>query len=886
MACAGVDFGNKTAVVAIARRGGIDICCNEVSNRATPTIVSFQTNERHMGEAAASIAAQNHRNTISSVQRLLGVPAADEFSVVEGKRVTCPLVPDPATGTTAAKVAYSGIESETGDEIFTMQQVMAMLLSNLMSCASNEYKAPVKDLVISVPVYYTEAQRRAVLDAAAIADMNVLRVVNEHAATALSYGIFRTKELPETTPIKVAFVDIGEASTTVSITAFTNARCDVLSVKADPNLGGRDLDDIIFNKFAAEFKEKYSIDVPSKPKPTARLRKECEKMKKILSANAEAPLNIECLMDDADVKGHMTRDELESIAAPVLERVRIVCEAALAEAGLKEGEQLAAVEVVGGSTRVPAFRNIITEAFKNVGAPVRTTLNADEFIARGCALMSAMLSPAFRVRDYAVCDISTHALVAEKIFTDGSPPESFVLVKKSNPIPCLKTVTFKSRGPLTINVRYADPSLLTIQKDQPQICGYLIDAPVDPEAKVRAKIRVTANSTVELASAQLQKEVEVEEEFIVKKEEKTNGTAAPAADAPVANGEAKPEAGTPPPEAGPADTPMADAPTESDKPAEAKPADAPAPEAPKEESKEAPKKEATPEPEAAPVMETRLVKKIKSTDLVVTLLPDISHGLTSDMVMDAMAKEARMRANDLYIKERSEAKNSLEAYVYDVRSRIDDYGDLKDYGLAEVRAALKSDLDESEEWIYSEEADEASKSAFVEKKRTLVERAAPMLFRKKEFEERPVRINVLEASIQNYKQVAVTGVEEYAHIADAEKEKLLKCVETASMWLKQEITKQQPLAKDVDPILTCQALTDKLSEIDGICRPIQNTPKPKPKEEEKKEEPKEGKSDEKMEDAEPKENGTEVEEVPVTKDAKSDQMEVENPEGNGETTKQ
>lgn len=850
MACAGIDFGNKTSVVAIARRGGIDICANEVSNRATPSMISFLGEERHIGEAAASIAAQNHLNTVASIQRLLGVPRSSPFADAEAKHLTCPLVSYPETASSAVKVSYAAADAEASDDgtaTFSFEAMSAMLFSTLMSTASAEYKAPVRDLVISVPVYYTHAQRLAVLHAATIANVNVLRIMNEHAAIALSYGIFRTKDLPETTPIKVAFVDIGEASTTVSITAFTNTRCDVLAVATDSSLGGRDLDEIIVNKFAKQFKETYSIDVLSKPKPTARLRKESEKIKKVLSANPRAPLNLECLMNDIDVTGHINRDELEEIAVPLLARVRTVCEKAIADAGLKEDEKLTAVEVVGGSTRVPALKNIVGEVFEKVGAPIRTTLNADECIARGCALMSAMLSPAFKVRDYAVSDIATHTLNADKVFTDGTPVESLTLVPKGNAVPCVKVMKFKAPGVLTVGVRYDDASSLPAGGELSQICSYVIDAPVDSDAKVHAKVRVTPSGTVEMASAQLVKEVEEEEEVVVPQETTpapvaANGTGDGDATMPDASGKANDKTA----EAKPAENGKAPANADEDKmetdsvegekKAAAAPAAAPATApaaAPAAAPAVAPAAESTPKV----VTEKRMVKKKKTTDLKITPLPSTGCGLSPDMVTAATEKEAKMRTHDLYIKERSEAMNGLEAYVYDLRSRIDEYGgDLKEYGPSGVRDSLRKELDESEEWIYSEEAEDAMKSRFVERKGDLVKKAWPMLFRKKEDEERPVRVRVLEAAIERYKQVVVPDAEDYAHIKQEEKDKLLKCVEGAALWLKAEMGKQASLAKNVDPVLTCDTLIAKLKEIDNVCGPIQNTPKPVPEktEEEKK----------------------------------------------------
>ncbi len=223
MACAGIDFGNKRSVVAIARRGGIDICCNEVSNRSTPSMISFGSEERHLGEPAANFAAQLHKSTVGGIQRLLGVDATSPFAQAEAARLTCPVVAHPGSGGAAVQVRYEAGEDPGVEQpvVFSYQAIAAMYFSKLMETASNEYKAPVSDCVVSVPGYYTEAQRRAIIDAARIANINVLRVVNEHAAIALSYGIFRTKELPDTEPIKVAFVDMGEASASVTIAAFT-----------------------------------------------------------------------------------------------------------------------------------------------------------------------------------------------------------------------------------------------------------------------------------------------------------------------------------------------------------------------------------------------------------------------------------------------------------------------------------------------------------------------------------------------------------------------------------------------------------------------------------------------------------------------------------------
>lgn len=198
--------------------------------------------------------------------------------------------------------------------------------------------------------------------------------------------------------LNVAFVDIGHASMQVCVAGFTKGQLKILAHSYDRSLGGRDFDEVLFKYFAAKFKEEYKMDVYQNARACIRLRAACEKLKKVLSANPEAPLNIECLMDEKDVRGFIKRDEFEQISIPMLERVKGPLETALQEAGLTV-DQIHAVEVVGSGSRVPAINKILTEFF---GMEPRRTMNASECVARGCALQCAILSPTFKVREFQV----------------------------------------------------------------------------------------------------------------------------------------------------------------------------------------------------------------------------------------------------------------------------------------------------------------------------------------------------------------------------------------------------------------------------------------------------------------------------------------------------
>ena len=391
MSVVGFDFGNESCIVAVARQRGIDVVLNDESKRETPGIVSFGDKQRFIGTAGAASIMMNIKNSIYQIKRLIGRKFSDPglqkdlqslpFSVVEG--------PD---GFPLVHVRYLG-EVKT----FTPTQVLGMLFSNLKGIAEKNLNSAVADCCIGIPVYFTDLQRRAVLDAATIAGLHPLRLIHETTATALAYGIYKT-DLPENDQLNVAFVDIGHASMQVCIAGFKKGQLKVLAHSSDQSLGGRDFDEVLFHHFAEKFKDEYKINVYQNARACLRLRTACEKLKKVLSANPVAPLNIECLMDEKDVRGIIKREEFEQISIPILERVKGPLEQALAEAGLTV-DNIHIVEVVGSGSRVPAIIKILTDFFKK---EPRRTMNASECVARGCALQCAILSPTFKVREFQV----------------------------------------------------------------------------------------------------------------------------------------------------------------------------------------------------------------------------------------------------------------------------------------------------------------------------------------------------------------------------------------------------------------------------------------------------------------------------------------------------
>lgn len=407
---------------------------------------------------------------------------------------------------------------------FLPEQLMASLLVDLREIAEKEQEAPVTDVVISVPVYYTEVERHAMLTAAHIAGFNCLRLLDETTATALAYGIYKT-DLPEETPLNVAFVDVGHASTQVCIVALKKGHLAVLGNAWDRNLGGRDFDRVLFDHFAEEFQEKYKADVRSNARSSYRLFRACERTKRVLTTNPEAPINVESLTPDVDANGIISRDVFEAKSKPILDRLLAPIQQAMQSAGLKP-EDIASIEVVGGSTRVPAVLQLLSSYF---GKEASRTLNAKETPARGCALQCAMLSPAFKVREFQVQDAFPYG-VQFSWEKEGETVTSVVFERGSH-VPSAKMLTFYRSKPFELVAEYTPDSDIPSAAER-HIGKWRIgpfQTPADGKAKLKVKVVLNLNGVVAVDSVHA-----IEEEVLEAEKEEAQNAEATNGDQPAA----------------------------------------------------------------------------------------------------------------------------------------------------------------------------------------------------------------------------------------------------------------------------------------------------------------------------------------------------------------
>ncbi|CAN6173292.1 unnamed protein product [Urochloa humidicola] len=495
MSVVGFDVGNDTLVAAAARQRGIDVLLNAESKRESPAAVAFSHNARLIGSHAASASASHA--PFSSVKRLiLGATGRDPAASLLRD---IPRLPFPVSVDGGAAVVHA---DHVGRRIaLSPTHLLSMLLAYLKQLAEADLGgAPVADCVISVPCYFTQAQRRAYLDAAAVAGLSPLRLMHDLAATALGYGLYRSDLGGAGGPSHVAFVDVGQCDTQVAVVAFHASGMRVLSHGFDADLGGRDFDEVLFEHFAEEFRDRYKIDVVGNVKASMRLRAACEKAKKVLSANAEAVVNIECLMEEKDVRGVIRREEFEKLSAGLLERVVEPCRRAVANSGIGL-ERLHSVELVGSGSRVPAIAKVLAGFFRK--EPSRT-LNASECVARGCALQCAMLSPTFRVREYEVQD----AIPASIGFCTSEGPistlSSNALFRRGLPFPSVKTITLQKNKSFNLDAYYVDENELP-----PGTTTNIGSFQIGPfqacteASKIKVKIRLNLHGLISVESATL-----------------------------------------------------------------------------------------------------------------------------------------------------------------------------------------------------------------------------------------------------------------------------------------------------------------------------------------------------------------------------------------------
>ena len=391
----GIDLGTTNSCVAVLEGNEPVVIANSEGKRTTPSVVAFvEGGERKVGDPAKRQAITNPTNTIYSIKRLMG----ERYSEIEGETKRLPYKVVKGENDTA-RVEVNGRQ-------YSPQEISAMTLQKMKQTAEDYLGEPVTEAVITVPAYFSDAQRQATKEAGEIAGLTVKRIVNEPTAAALAYGLDKSNK-----DMKIAVFDLGGGTFDISILELGDGVFEVKSTNGDTHLGGDDYDHAVIDWLAEEFLKDESVDLRKDPMALQRLKEAAEKAKIELSSTTSTEINLPYIMPVDGVPKHLvktlTRAKFEQLTDKYTQACKVPVEQALKDAGISASE-IDDVILVGGSTRIPAVQEMVAGLF---GKQPSKGVNPDEVVALGAAIQGGVLSG--HVKDVLLLDVTPLSLGIE-----------------------------------------------------------------------------------------------------------------------------------------------------------------------------------------------------------------------------------------------------------------------------------------------------------------------------------------------------------------------------------------------------------------------------------------------------------------------------------------
>jgi len=375
----GIDLGTTYSCVGVWLNDKVEIVTNDQGLNTTPSYVAFTEDERLIGDAAKNQTARNPLNTVFDAKRLIGRKFTDK-TVQSDVKLWPFKVEAGADDKPMIVVQYKGETKK-----FQAEQISSMVLTKMKEIAEAFLGKAVKSAVITVPAYFNDAQRQATKDAGTIAGINVLRIINEPTAAAIAYGLDRQQAQER----NILIFDLGGGTFDVSLLAIEEGIFEVKATNGHTHLGGEDFDNKLVDYCMVDFKKKTGIDIKGNPRALRRLRTQCEKAKRILSAAHQAPIECETLAEGEDYNTNISRAKFEELCMDLFRQCMPPVESVLKDAEIGKG-QVHEIVLVGGSTRIPKIQQMLTDFFN--GKNLNKSINPDEAVAYGAAVQAAILT--------------------------------------------------------------------------------------------------------------------------------------------------------------------------------------------------------------------------------------------------------------------------------------------------------------------------------------------------------------------------------------------------------------------------------------------------------------------------------------------------------------
>ncbi|KAL1506385.1 hypothetical protein ABEB36_005758 [Hypothenemus hampei] len=825
LAVMSVDFGSEWMKVGIVSPGvPMEIALNKESKRKTPAVISFRDNIRTFGEDAQTVGLRFPKQAYSYILDLLGKSIDHPLvQLFQSRFPYYEIVPDVERGT-----IYFKQDDKT---FFSPEELIAQFLVKAKEFAENGANQPIKECVITVPGFFNQVERKSLLQAAELAGLKVLQLINDYTAVALNYGIFRTKSFNETAQY-VMFYDMGASSTTATLVSYQNIKTkergflethpqlSILGVGYDRTLGGLEIQLRLRDYLAKKFNEmkKTPNDVFKNPRALAKLFKEAGRLKNVLSANFEHYAQIEGLLDEKDFKLLVTRDELENLIPDLLKRVAGPVEQALKTSHLTK-DILNQVVLVGAGTRVPKIQEILQ---KTVGQELAKNLNTDEAAAMGAVYKAADLSTGFKVTKFLTKDA---VLFPIQIIFQRDTKEGIKTVKRTlfglmNPYPQKKIITFnKHTDDFSFTANYGDLDYLPEHEvdnvGARNLSEYKLNGVTDALKKnlkenteskgIKAHFGLDESGILNLINVELV----VEKTMNSSEEDEDEGTLSKIGNSfsKLFGGNNKHEEDeTPQQEEKPVHEVHDDDKSESPQQEQINP---------KEEKQQntTETKNTTETNNVKPKIVTHK-EPIASQEIVFSI-----GRLSKEQFEKSLEKIQKLDQVERDINRRATALNNLESFIIDVQNKLydDEYVEAAN---EEETEKIRKACSEVSDWLY-EDGSEADAATYEKKLDEIQELTRQLFSRVWEHKERPEALKALH-SMLNHSSVFFKTAKNFTEsnnpdnfvFKDSEVETLEKLIADTNEWADKLEKEQSVLKKSEHPKLTVKMLMDKMAALD------------------------------------------------------------------------